>query len=97
MTPHTPDSIPPAGGERRRHPRHTVAEQATIQIGPATLVFGKTLNWSVGGACLRPPSRFAVRVGEQLNLVSPRLGRERAARVVNITDGEVHCAFEEEA
>jgi hypothetical protein len=84
------------GDERRRHPRHAIAEQATILIGPTSLVFGKTLNWSRGGACLRPPSRFAVAVGEQLNLASVRLGQERSARVVSITDGSVHCAFEQD-
>ncbi|MEJ0069334.1 MAG: PilZ domain-containing protein [Pseudomonadota bacterium] len=90
-----PGSDPRA--ERRRHPRHTVAEQATILIGPTSLVFGKTLDWSRGGTCLKPPSRFAVKVGEQLNLASVRLGQERSARVVSITDGSlVHCAFEQD-
>ena len=82
--------------ERRRHPRHAIAEQATILIGPTSLVFGKTLDWSRGGTCLRPPSRFAVQVGEQINLGSARLGQERTARVVGITDGSLHCAFEQD-
>jgi PilZ domain len=84
------------GVERRRHPRHAVAESATILIGPTSLVFSETLDWSRGGACVRPPGRFAVRVGEQLNLASARLGSERAARVVGVTQRGVHCAFEQE-
>jgi hypothetical protein len=92
-----------AGGtsqsERRRYPRHSVAEQATILIGqtaPVALVFGQTLNWSRGGACLRAPTRFAVQLGELLNLASARIGRERLARVVGITERGVHCAFEQD-
>jgi hypothetical protein len=80
--------------ERRRYPRFADAEPATILIGPTSLVFGRTLNWSRGGACLRPPMRFAVQVGEQINLASTRIGNERAARVVDITADGVHCAFE---
>jgi hypothetical protein len=80
--------------ERRRHPRFADAEPATILIGPTSLVFGRTVNWSRGGACLRPPIRFAVQVGEHINLASTRLGNERAARVVDVTEGRVHCAFE---
>lgn len=80
--------------ERRRHPRFSDAEPATILIGPTSLVFGRTLNWSRGGACVRPPMRFAVKLGELINLASNRLGNERAARVVGITQGGVHCAFE---
>jgi hypothetical protein len=38
--------------------------------------------------------RFAVQVGEPISLASNRIGNERAARVVDITDGGVHCAFE---
>ena len=84
------------GTERRRHPRHAVAESASILIGPTSLVFGETLNWSRGGACVRLPSGFAVRIGEQLNLASARLGSERAARVVDVSARGVHCAFEQE-
>ncbi|MBV8166377.1 MAG: PilZ domain-containing protein [Alphaproteobacteria bacterium] len=80
--------------ERRRHPRFPDAEPATILIGPTSLVFGRTLNWSRGGACLRPPSRFAVKIGELINVASSRIGTERAARIVGITPGGVHCAFE---
>lgn len=80
--------------ERRRHPRFADTEPTTILIGPTSLVFGRTLNWSRGGACLRPPMRFAVQVGENINLASHRLGNERTARVVDVTDGGVHCAFE---
>lgn len=87
---------PSLESERRRHPRHTIAEQATILIGPTSLVFGKTLDWSRGGACLKPPGRFAVEIGEQLNLASARLGQARSARVVGITNGSLHCAFEQD-
>ena len=80
--------------ERRRHPRFPEAEPATILIGPTSLVFGRTENWSRGGACVRPPMRFAVQIGENINLASNRLGTERTARVVDVTDGRVHCAFE---
>jgi hypothetical protein len=80
--------------ERRRHARHAVAERATVRIGPTTLVFGAALDWSPGGTCLRLPHRFAVQVGEMLNLVSERLSEPRLARVVEITDGSLHCAFE---
>ncbi len=80
--------------ERRRHPRFADAEPATILIGPTSLVFGRTLNWSRGGTCLRPPNRFAVKIGELISLASGRLGNDRAARVVGITAGGVHCAFE---
>ncbi len=82
--------------ERRRHPRHPVTENATILIGPTSLGFGETLNWSRGGACVRPPTRFAVRIGELLSLASAHLGSERAARVVDVTTRGVHCAFEPE-
>ncbi len=85
--------------ERRRYPRYSVAERATILIGaatPAALVFGQTLNWSRGGACLKAPSRFAVQIGEQFNVASPLLGRERSARVVDITPRGVHFAFEQD-
>jgi hypothetical protein len=92
--PSGPGSQPPT--ERRRHPRHTVAEQATILIGPTSLVFSTTLDWSVGGICVQPPNRFAVQVGEQLNLASVRLGDERAARVVGVSNGSLHCAFEQD-
>ena len=81
------------GTERRRDPRHAIVERATILIGPSALVFGETLNWSRGGACLKAPRRFAVKVGEQLNLASARLGIDRTARVVDVTDVGVHCAF----
>ena len=89
----------PEQTERRRYPRHSVAEQATILVGqsaPVALVFGETLNWSRGGACLKAPTRFAIRLGELLNLASARIGRERVARVVGITEGGVHCAFEQD-
>ena len=80
--------------ERRKHPRFADPEPATILIGPTSLVFGRTLNWSRGGACLRPPTRFAVQIGELLSLASGRIGNDRAARIVGITAGGVHCAFE---
>jgi hypothetical protein len=82
--------------ERRRHARQPVAERAAIRIGPTTLVFGATLDWSPGGTCLRPPHRFAVRVGELIDVMSERLGASRTARVVGITNGSLHCAFEPE-
>ncbi len=86
------------GTERRRYPRHAIAERATIVIGPTSLVFGETLNWSRGGACLRAPRRFAIRIDEQLiiSLASARLGVDRAARVVDVTDTGVHFAFEQD-
>ena len=85
--------------ERRRYPRYPAAEHATILVGaaaPAALVFGQTLNWSRGGACLKAPNRFAVQVGEQFNVASPPLGRERAARVVDVTPRGVHFAFDQD-
>jgi hypothetical protein len=84
------------GTERRRHPRYAVAERATILIGPTSLVFGQTVDWSRGGACLRAPPRFTVQVGEQLNLASERLGPDRVARVVDVSTRGLHCAFDQE-
>lgn len=86
-------------GERRRYPRYPAAEQATILVGaatPAALVFGQTLNWSRGGACLKAPSRFAVQIGEQFSVLSAPLGPQRSARVVDVTPGGVHFAFEQD-
>lgn len=86
----------PFPAERRRYKRVVRAERATILIGPTSLVFGKTLNLSRGGTCLRAPSGFAVRVGEQLRLASAGMGPERAVRVVDISNGGLHCAFDRE-
>jgi len=82
------------GAERRRHPRHAMEERAAILIGTSALVFSQTLNWSCGGACLKAPRRFAVKVGELLNLASARLGNDLTARVVGVTESGLHCAFE---
>lgn len=90
-----PETSPlPPQPERRRHARHKAEGRAHIVMGRDALIFCETRDLSVGGACVRPPDRFVVQIGEQLKLAGDQLGRMRDARVVDITGGYVHFAFD---
>jgi hypothetical protein len=83
-----------AGPERRRHQRQSSEQPARIVMARDTLVFCHTQNLSEGGTCLRGPVRFRVDIGETLVLAGGgSLGAGRDARVVNVADGLLHCAF----
>jgi len=83
-----------AGPERRRHARKPSVLPARIVMARDTLVFCDTQNLSEGGTCLRRPMRFRVEVGERLVLAGGGgLGAGRDARVVNVSDRLLHCAF----
>jgi hypothetical protein len=83
-----------AGQDRRRHPRRATPEGARVLIGYGSIVFCDLRDLSAGGACLRLPGRFSVRVGERLTLASGRLGGDRHVRVVDLSDGWLRCSFE---
>lgn len=83
-----------AGQDRRRHPRQPTPERARILIGHESIVFCDLRDLSAGGACLRLPRRFGVRVGERLTLASGRLGGDRRVRVVDLSNGWLRCSFE---
>jgi hypothetical protein len=82
------------GPERRRHERQRSEMPARIVMARDTLVFCHTRDLSEGGTCLRGPLRFRVNVGEHLVLAGGgSLGTGRDARVVEVSDGLLHCAF----
>src|SRR5258708_798347 len=80
--------------ERRRHARQPVEGPATIIMGPEAFVFCEAQNLSEGGACLRRPHRFHLRVGEQLMLATGgTAGAGREVKVIGLSDSSIHCAF----
>jgi hypothetical protein len=89
-----PNHVQYGGPERRRHARQPSVLPARIVMARDTLVFCQTRDLSEGGTCLRGPLRFRVDVGERLVLAGGgSLGTGRDARVVDISDGLLHCAF----
>jgi hypothetical protein len=90
----SPDHVQYGGPERRRHRRQLSDQPARIVMARDTLVFCQTQDLSEGGTCLRGPLRFRVDIGEHLVLAGGgSLGAGRDARVVEVSDGLLHCAF----
>ena len=77
--------------ERRRYPRSKPADsRVAIAIGIGTSIFAELLDVSDGGACLRPPYRFRIDVGERLCL-SGRAARG-IFRVLATREDRLHLA-----
>jgi len=80
--------------DRRKHARAHCGAPAAIVLGPATLVFCRARDLSAGGICVELPSKFKVRVGEELVLGRCNaLGGERRVIVVATSGQRCHCAF----